>query len=144
MRPLPIQFSDLPRLYSQQLSKNVMPPLHRVVDDLDGRGLILGIAQMVTAETPTRRFSPPSFQNREVEWQACAANAGSLLFSNKHHASENRIAYLFDDEPNTDPRFLAVPAKTRTSLAQRQAKRALVRAIIGRLIRGEPGDELFS
>ena len=56
LSPLPSQSSDLPRLYSQQQSKNVMPPSIGAMHDLNS-GLFFGrCAEMVATQTERGHF----------------------------------------------------------------------------------------
>ena len=50
LRPLPIQFSDLPRLYSRQVVEKGDATVDRLVHDLDGRLLVFSVAQVVPAQ----------------------------------------------------------------------------------------------
>ena len=56
-RPLPIQFSDLPRLYSQQLSKKVMP-FCCVIEVLKGGAYELSLTYEIRVDLEKRVTSP--------------------------------------------------------------------------------------
>jgi hypothetical protein len=51
LSPFPSQSSDLPQLYSQQLSKEGHSAINRSVNDLDRSRLQLNCAEMMAAET---------------------------------------------------------------------------------------------
>ena len=68
-RPLPIQFSDLPRLYSQQLSKKVMP-FCCVIEVLKGGAYELSLTYEIRVDLEKRVTS--------LKWTWSMANSDRM------------------------------------------------------------------